>query len=185
MTKKKDTTPLEIIEFWFNQIKPEQWWKKSAAFDAKIKKRFLPIYQKASAGELFNWRYKPLSSLAEIIILDQFPRNIFRDKSQAFATDALALCAAQNAIEKGFDQQLSPEQKSFLYMPFMHSESVEIHKVAEFIFSDPDVKSNFEFELKHKAIIDRFGRYPHRNKILGRKSTKKELEFLKEPGSSF
>ncbi len=82
MTKKKDTTPLEIIEFWFNQIKPEQWWKKSAAFDAKIKKRFLPIYQKASAGELFNWRYKPLSSLAEIIILDQFPRNIFRDKSK-------------------------------------------------------------------------------------------------------
>jgi uncharacterized protein (DUF924 family) len=185
MAKTISVTSNDIIHFWFKEIEPKDWWVKNAAFDKIIKKRFQQIYQKAVSGELFNWRYNPLSSLAEIIILDQFPRNMFRDKKQSFASDALALCLAQNALDKEYDKKLEPQQKSFMYMPFMHSESKEIHKVAELIFSDPDVKGNLEFELKHKAIIDRFGRYPHRNKILGRKSTKEEIEFLSGPNSSF
>lgn len=185
MASEKDVTAEDIINFWFNEITPEDWWKKNLEFDKLIKKRFLGIYNKAAAGELFNWRYKPAAALAEIIVLDQFPRNMFRDKKQAFATDPLALCVAQHAVEKGFDKELEAKQKAFMYMPFMHSESVEIHRIAEFLFSDPDTKGNLDFELKHKAIIDRFGRYPHRNKILGRRSRKEEIEFLKEPGSSF
>jgi uncharacterized protein (DUF924 family) len=172
MAKTISVTSNDIIHFWFKEIEPKDWWVKNAAFDKIIKKRFQQIYN-------------PLSSLAEIIILDQFPRNMFRDKKQSFASDALALCLAQNALDKEYDKKLEPQQKSFMYMPFMHSESKEIHKVAELIFSDPDVKGNLEFELKHKAIIDRFGRYPHRNKILGRKSTKEEIEFLSGPNSSF
>ena len=127
----------------------------------------------------------PTSSLAEIIILDQFPRNMFRDKKEAFATDALAVCLSQNAVEKGFDRDLNPEQKSFMYMPLMHSESSEIHKVAELLFSAKGMENSLNFELQHKKIIDRFGRYPHRNKILKRRNRKEETEFLKQPNSSF
>jgi uncharacterized protein (DUF924 family) len=185
MAKTPIVTSHDIIHFWFKETEPKNWYAKNLDFDKLIKKRFHDIYQKAMSGELFNWRYDPFSSLAEIIILDQFPRNMFRNKKQSFASDALALCLAQNALDKEFDKKLDPQQKSFMYMPFMHSESKEIHKVAELIFSDPDVKGNLEFELKHKAIIDRFGRYPHRNKILDRKSTKEEIEFLASPNSSF
>ena len=185
MTTRKNVTASDVIDFWFNEITPEQWWEKSAAFDKEIKTRFQDIYKKAAVGELFNWRYKPLSSLAEIIVLDQFPRNIFRDKKQAFATDPLAVCLSQFAVDKGFDRDLSPEQKAFMYMPLMHSESAEIHKAAEFLFSAEGMENYHKFELQHKAIIDRFGRYPHRNKILGRRMKKIETEFLKEPNSSF
>lgn len=185
MANKKDVTADDIIDFWFKEIEPKQWWVKDPAFDKEIKSRFLDIYKKAAVGELVNWRYKPLSSLAEIIVLDQFPRNMFRDKKRAFATDPLAVVLSQVAIEKGFDQELDPGKRSFLYMPLMHSESKEIHKVAEFLFSAAGLEHNYEFELKHKAIIDRFGRYPHRNKILGRRSSKAEIEFLNEPNSSF
>lgn len=185
MTKKKDVTAGEIINFWFEEIPANNWWVKDLVFDREIKSRFHNVYKKAASGELFNWRYTAESSLAEIIILDQFPRNMFRDKKQAFATDPLALCLAQVAIDKGFDQQLAPNKRSFLYMPLMHSESPEIHKAAELLFSAPGLEDNYKFELKHKEIIDQFGRYPHRNKILGRRSRKAEIEFLKQPGSSF
>lgn len=185
MTNKKDVTADDIINFWFEETQPKQWWIKDPTFDKEIKSRFAGIYKTAAVGELVNWRYTPLSSLAEIIILDQFPRNMFRDNKQAFATDALALVLSQVAIDKGYDQELDPQKRSFLYMPLMHSESKEIHKAAELLFSAPGLENNYEFELKHKAIIDRFGRYPHRNKILGRRSRKAEIEFLKEPNSSF
>ncbi|MCC3859642.1 DUF924 family protein [Pseudemcibacter aquimaris] len=183
--KKAPVTAKDVIDFWFNELTPQDWWKKSTALDKKIKTRFHDIYKRAAAGELVSWRYDPLDSLAEIIILDQFPRNMFRDKKQSFATDPLALVLAQSAVDKGYDQKLNNDQKSFLYMPFMHSESAEIHRAAELLFSAPGLEHNYDFELKHKAIIDRFGRYPHRNKILGRRSRKEEIEFLKEPGSSF
>jgi uncharacterized protein (DUF924 family) len=124
-------------------------------------------------------------ALAEIIILDQFSRNIFRDTPIAFATDALALEAAKEAIANGFDKEIDAGYLSFLYMPFMHSESKEIHEIAVSLFNKPGMESSYEYELKHKAIIDRFGRYPHRNEILGRQSTLEEIEFLKEEGSSF
>lgn len=183
--KQKHISADDVIQFWFQELTHEDWFKKNPALDKEIKKRFYDVYKKGSVGELVNWRYSPLSALAEVIVLDQFPRNMFRDKKQSFATDPLALCVAQSAIDKGFDKELTDTQKSFLYMPFMHSESSEIHKAAELLFSAPGLENNYYYELKHKAIIDRFGRYPHRNKILGRRSRKEEIEFLKEPGSSF
>ncbi len=126
-----------------------------------------------------------MGRLAEIIVLDQFPRNMFRDHARSFASDAMALCLSQEAIRNKADNQLKGKQLSFLYMPFMHSESRQIHVVAEQLFSHPEVAGNLDFELKHKAIIDRFGRYPHRNKILGRESSDEEIEFLTQANSSF
>lgn len=184
-TKKHSVTADDIIKFWFEEITPEDWFKKNTEFDKEIISRFNGIYNRAAASELSSWRQSPLSALAEVIVLDQFPRNMFRDEEKSFKTDSLALCLAQNAIDKGYDQKLNNTEKSFLYMPFMHSESVEIHKTAEKLFSAPGLEMNYDYESKHKVIIDRFGRYPHRNEILARRSTKEEIEFLKEPGSSF
>ena len=185
MTINKNISADDIINFWFKEITPKQWWVKDLDFDKLIKSRFLEIYKSAAQGELVNWRNQAMSSLAEIIILDQFPRNMFRDSAQAFATDPLAVCLTQVAVDKGFDQKLDPTMRAFLYMPLMHSESIEIHKSAELLFSAPGMESNYDFEIKHKKIIDRFGRYPHRNNILGRPSSEDEIEFLKEPNSSF
>lgn len=176
---------LDIIEFWFSELQPAQWWQKDPDFDAMIKERFGDIHGQATAGELFEWRDTPMGSLAEVIILDQFSRNIYRDKPQAFAYDPLAVAVAQFAISKGFDQDLSPTERNFLYMPFMHSESKLIHQQAVKLFKSNGNGDTLEFELKHKAIIDRFGRYPHRNEILGRTSSSEELEFLTQPNSSF
>mgnify|MGYP000569031303 CR=1 FL=1 len=185
MTSEGNITADDIINFWFKEITPKQWWIKDNDFDNQIKNRFKDLYTRAAASELVRWRSTPLSSLAEIIVLDQFPRNMFRDTPAAFTTDPLAVCLTQVAIDKGFDQQLDSSKKSFMYMPLMHSESPEVHKLAENVFSAPGLENNYDFELKHKAIIDRFGRYPHRNEVLGRPSTKAEIDFLKEPNSSF
>jgi uncharacterized protein (DUF924 family) len=143
------------------------------------------LHHQASVNELFDWRESAIGSLAEIIVLDQFSRNIYREKPAAFACDALALALAQAAIAKGFDKELTDEQRVFLYMPFMHSESKLIHKEAVKLYKALGIQNNLDFEYQHKAIIDRFNRYPHRNKILGRDSTKEELEFLKQPNSGF
>lgn len=118
-------------------------------------------------------------------MLDQFSRNIYRHTPLAFAYDDLALALAREAVEKGMDKALIPAHKAFLYMPYMHSESIPVHKVALRLFGQPGLEANLEYEKKHKTIIDRFGRYPHRNHVLGRLSTPEELEFLKQPGSSF
>lgn len=174
-----------ILDFWFKEISPQKWWEKDEAFDELIRQRFTDIYNKAVQGELFNWRATADGRLAEIIILDQFSRNIFRDSYRAFAQDNLALVLAQEAIFNGADQLIPIEWRSFLYMPFMHSESLLIHEQAVKLFSQSDMKGNLDFELKHKVIIERFGRFPHRNKILNRESTKEELEFLLQPDSSF
>ena len=175
----------EIIEFWFEEIDASQWWKKDEGFDETIRRRFLDVHRKAVRCELYVWRKTSLGALAEIIILDQFSRNMFRDKPQSFAYDSLALALAQSAISCGFDSALSKEKRSFLYMPFMHSESLEIHAVAESLFSKLGVQSSIEYEKRHKEIIEKFGRYPHRNKILGRVSTPEEEAFLRLPGSRF
>ncbi len=175
----------EIIKFWFGEIEPESWWKKDDTFDQLIRERFLGIYQQAAKCELFGWRQDAQGRLAEIIVLDQFPRNMFRDTPQAFATDGFALILAQEAIVNRIDRELTPPQKSFLYMPLMHSESPLIHKTAMELYSQPGLEFNLGFEKKHKAIIDRFDRYPHRNAILGRESTDEEVDFLAEPESSF
>lgn len=175
----------KIIDFWFTELEPKQWWQKDDRLDAQIKTRFGKLHHQASVNELFDWRESATGSLAEIIVLDQFSRNIYREKPAAFACDTLALALAQTAIAKGFDKKLTDEQRVFLYMPFMHSESKLIHKEAVQLFKALGIQNNLDFEYQHKAIIDRFNRYPHRNKILGRESTKEELEFLKQPNSGF
>jgi len=175
----------KIIDFWFTELEPKQWWQKDDGLDAQIKTRFGELHHQASVSELFDWRESALGSLAEIIVLDQFSRNIYREKPAAFACDVLALALAQTAIAKGFDKELTDEQRVFLYMPFMHSESKLIHKEAVQLFKALGIQNNLDFEYQHRAIIDRFNRYPHRNKILGRDSTKEELEFLKQPNSGF
>jgi uncharacterized protein (DUF924 family) len=123
--------------------------------------------------------------LAEIIVLDQFTRNIHRDSAAAFANDALALRLAEEAVAAGADLKLPVEERRFVYMPYMHSESAAVHETAMRLFATPGLETNLEFERRHKAIIDRFGRFPHRNALLGRPSTAEEIEFLKQPGSSF
>lgn len=174
-----------ILHFWFNELTPEQWWVKDKTLDQEIERRFAAIHAQAARCELFAWRTTAKGRLAEIIILDQFSRNIYRDQAQAFINDPLALALAQAAIAADADKALTPTERSFLYLPFMHSESAAIHKVAVALYSAPGLEFNLDFERKHQHIIDRFGRYPHRNQILGRESTAEEIEFLKQPGSSF
>lgn len=175
----------EVINFWFNELEPQQWFKKDETLDTTIQSRFSLLHEQAKAGELFEWRKTALGSLAEIILLDQFSRNIYRDSPESFSTDPLALALAQFAISQGFDAELSQVERSFLYMPFMHSESQKVHVEAVALFENLGNAYNLEFEHKHKDIIDRFGRYPHRNAILGRESTEAEIEFLQQPNSSF
>lgn len=174
-----------IILFWFEEVTPAQWWKVDPAFDELIRSRFLSTLNAAAKGELYGWRSEPLGRLAEIIVLDQFSRNVFRNTPHAFAQDATALVLSQEALAQDTHLALTPEQRAFLFMPYMHSESAAIHVLAEGLFKEFTPTSNHAFELKHKAIIDRFGRYPHRNAILGRVSSPDEIEFLKQPGSSF
>jgi len=178
-------SPAEIIDFWFEEIDPSCWWKKDDQFDAMIARRFGAVHSSAARCELFAWRDSAIGRLAEIIVLDQFSRNIFRDTAAAFACDPLALSLAQAAIASGSDSELTTAQRNFLYMPFMHSESLVIHDVAVTLFARNGDPSTMDFERRHRAIIERFGRYPHRNDLLRRESTAEEREFLSEPGSSF
>ena len=175
----------DFLDFWFSPAAEPNWFVKSAEFDAVLAEKFTDVLQQAAQGELWTWRETPAGRLAEIIVLDQFSRNLYRDHAESFAQDALALALAQEAIQLNLDQQLSPEQRSFLYMPFMHSESKIIHIQALQLFEELGNPLNLDFEKKHKVIIDRFGRYPHRNQILGRSSTAEEIEFLKQPNSHF
>lgn len=175
----------EVLKFWFEEIDPSQWWKKDDAFDKAIIKRFADIHAMASRCELFCWRTDARGRLAEIIVLDQFSRNMFRGSPLSFAQDPLALALAQEAISIRADKALSPAERSFLYMPFMHSESLKMHEVAMDLLRNNGIQSSLDFEIRHKQIIERFGRYPHRNNILGRESTAEEIEFLKQPGSGF
>lgn len=174
-----------ILQFWFEEITPKHWWQKDTAFDDSIRERFLSTLLAAAHGELWHWRQHPEGRLAEIIVLDQFSRNIYRAKAEAFAQDGIALVLAQEAVAVGTLPKLTQQQRPFLLMPYMHSESALIHTQAEILFNQPGLEDNYRFELRHKSIIDRFGRYPHRNSVLGRQSTPEEWAFLQEPGSSF
>ncbi len=178
-------TPHDIIDFWFHELSPADWWKKDETLDQSIKERFLAVHQQAVKGELFSWRDSDHGRLAEIIVIDQFSRNMFRDSPLSFAYDAIALILAQEAVSLGVNERLDQRQRPFLLMPYMHSESACIHQQAMELFALSGLEQNLAFEKKHKAIIDRFGRYPHRNAILGRSSTPEEMAFLQEPGSSF
>ncbi len=174
-----------VLNFWFNEIDQKLWWVKDPDFDQQVRERFGGLHASANLCELYKWRESPEGRLAEIIILDQFSRSMYLDSPDAFASDTLALALAQEAIATGDDMRLNEVQRCFLYMPLMHSESIKIHNVALDIFKNNCPESNFNFEVRHRNIIKQFGRYPHRNAILDRISTEKEVEFLKQPGSSF
>ncbi len=190
------STANEILEFWFGKPgeadygKPRKvWFIKNPEFDQQVRSRFLPIYQQAAAGELEDWKHSPQSCLALIILLDQFPRNLFRGQPQAFATDSQALTYAKHAVANGFDKELLPIQRQFIYLPFEHSENLaNQHRCIE-LFSAlkdyPECISGVDYAHRHFKVIERFGRFPHRNKILGRETTPEEIEFLQQPGSSF
>ncbi len=174
-----------VLRFWFEEITPAQRWKVDPAFDQLIIERFAEVHAQANRCELFRWRSEPRGRLAEIIVLDQFSRNMHRGDPRAFASDPLALALAQEAVAAGADMALPEEERGFLYMPYMHSESRAIHAIAEPLFKANAGSNTHDYEVRHKAIIDRFGRYPHRNAILGRESSEEERAFLAQPGSSF
>lgn len=187
-----------ILKFWFGDSPQESsyeqrrqlWFRKRPEFDAEIRQRFADVYEQAATGALDAWQQAPLSCLALIIVLDQFPRNMFRDTPQAFATDAKALDVAQRAVAQGFDQQLRPLQRIFLYLPFEHSENLahqhqSVELTRQLSAEAPALADVFDYAVRHQNVIERFGRFPHRNRILGRESTPEEIEFLKQPGSSF
>lgn len=186
----------EILTFWFgeeddlNYGRPrKEWFTTNPDFDARTRSHFLWDYELAATGHLDTWQESPRSCLALIILLDQFPRNMFRGTPQSFATDARALAVAQNAIEHKFDQKLLPVQKWFIYLPFEHSENLEhqYQNVALFqlLNDDSDSEPAIDSAIRHLEIIKKFGRFPHRNQILGRESTLAEIEFLKLPNSHF
>jgi uncharacterized protein (DUF924 family) len=175
----------EVLRFWFRELDPAARFRKDAAVDAKMRERFLILYEVLAKWPASAALASPDRALATILVLDQFPRNLFRGSAQAFATDALAREVAGGAIAKGFDKSFGKEQRLFLYLPFEHSEDkADQVRSVELISSlgDPDLA---DWAVRHKAVIDRFGRFPHRNAALGRVSTPEEEAFLKEPGSSF
>ena len=178
-------TPQTILDFWFKELTPTDHFTKNDDLDKTITERFLAIHQQIALGETDAWRETIHGRLAEIIVLDQFSRNMFRETKEAFSYDNLALILAQEAIKQPDFDELSVTEKAFVFMPFMHSESVVIHEKAVELFSLPGLENNLNFEHRHFDIIKQFGRYPHRNAILGRTSTPEEIAFLKEPGSSF
>jgi uncharacterized protein (DUF924 family) len=174
-----------VLSFWFEEAGPKAWWTPDPAFDELIRRRFGELHGRAARGELYGWRAAAAGRLAEIIVLDQFSRNLFRGSARAFAQDLAALVLAQEAVSAGAHHELEPVQRVFLLLPYMHSESREVHVVAERLFREFTPAENHDFELRHKAIVDRFGRYPHRNDAMGRNSTPEEIGFLRLPGSAF
>lgn len=177
--------PASIIEFWFTAAKPQQWWAKDPQFDQLIAAKFRAIHAAAARSELYAWRDSAAGRLAEVIVLDQFSRNLYRDSPLAFAQDSLALALAQEAVAAGADRELTPEQRVFLYLPYMHSESLRMQDIAVELYRANGIASNLHFAQRHRDIIVRFGRFPHRNQVLGRPSTAAEREFLRQPGSAF
>lgn len=174
-----------IIDFWFNELEPKHWWVKDEALDELICQRYADLHRQAMAGELSHWREIPLGRLAEVIILDQFSRNMFRDTPQAFGSDPLALVLSQEAIRCKADLALGESERQFLYMPYMHSESAVIHEQGLPLFAALGDQYGYGAYLRHQEIVAEFGRYPHRNDILGRHSTDEERAFLQTPNSSF
>lgn len=174
------TKPQDVLSFWYEELTPQQWFNTFAEVDEAIATRFGPTHTAATHGELFEWRETAQGRLAEVIVLDQFSRNLFRNDPRSFAYDTIALVLAQEAIAIGDDKKLPPENLAFLYMPFMHAESLAMHEIAEKLFDGPGMEKNLESLRHHTKVLERFGRYPHRNEVLGRASTAEEVEFLKD-----
>jgi uncharacterized protein (DUF924 family) len=175
----------DVLRFWFEETRPEQWFKKDPDFDAGIRRRFLALHEVLVAYTSEALFADARTALAAVIVFDQMPRNLFRDTPRAFATDAQARWIAQGAIAKGFDTGMTKDERTFLYLPLEHAEDRRAQEHCVLLMAtlgDPDLD---KWAQAHKDIIDRFGRFPHRNAVLGRPSTPEEIEFLKEPGSSF
>jgi uncharacterized protein (DUF924 family) len=191
------TSADEVLHFWFGNPatlasrRPRaRWFEKDAAFDAECSRRFLELHERAAAGELKAWADEPLSALALLLLLDQFPRNLFRGTARAFATDVQARDVARHVLGRGMDVPLPPVWRWFVYLPFEHSEDLHDQRLAVFLFEnlalyDADSRESLEYARRHRDIIERFGRFPHRNAELGRQSTPEEEAFLRELGSSF
>lgn len=177
----------KIVDFWFKETAPAQWFQKSEAFDAAIRARFEDDYNKALNGEYDVWKAHAIGSLALCIVLDQFPRNMYRGTSKAFEADSKALAIANEAVAHKFDDELAPMQAFFLYLPFEHSEDLKDQETALSLFSKikEEAPIGYEYALKHYDVIKAYGRFPHRNEILGRENTAAEKEYLARPDSGF
>ena len=189
-------TPEEVLAFWFGREGEEgygelreAWFSRDPDFDREIRDRFEEVYEEAVADELETWKEEAQSCLALIVVLDQFPRNMFRGDARMYAADGLALAAARHAVERAYDRELPPFQRMFVYLPFEHSENLENQRFSVELFRRLSEEIGSEdlmvYAVQHLRIVERFGRFPHRNEILGRRTTPEEAEFLKEPGSSF
>ena len=173
----------DTLRFWFDEH-PKDWFVKDTAFDAEIRKRFLALHEQAAAGRLEHWAEDPRGCLALVILLDQFPRNMFRGEARAFATDAQARVAARAILERAWGRTMTQPEQLFAYLPFEHSEALEDQDLSVELMKDFE-EDQRRYAERHRDIIRRFGRFPHRNGILGRQSTPAESEFLKQPGSGF
>ena len=180
-----DPTIDDVLKFWFVESTPEQWFKKDDDFDSQIRENFSGLYEKVAGGCFPDWRKEARGCLAEVIVLDQFSRNMFRNDPQAFAADGRARECLHHALARGFDSQLSDIERKFLYMPLMHSEAAADQRLSIELFGTVNDEDALKYAHLHKDIIDRFGRYPHRNAVLGRETTAEEREFLTQPNSSF
>lgn len=192
-----DADARAVLDFWFDKNNEQYWFAQNDVFDKKIKDKFGDVWQAAKQGECVTWRIAEAPSdsnssitalagrLAEIIVLDQFSRNLCREQACAFAQDGMALALAQEAIGQPYFDTLPMEWRRFTIMPFMHSESAMIHERYLPLFEQLNDATTLDFEHRHKDIIDKFGRYPHRNETLGRESTLEEEAFLQQPNSSF
>jgi len=184
MSANHDTLSAEdVLHFWFD-ASPKDWFAKNPAFDEAVRDRFLTLHEAAAAGRLASWEDSPRACLALVIVLDQFPRNMFRGTARAFATDPQARAAARTILGRGWDEAMSQNERLFAYLPFEHSESLEDQDLSCTLMQDFDEELR-RYAERHREIIRRFGRFPHRNGILGRENTAAETEFLKQPGSGF
>lgn len=181
----KDAWVRDVLDFWFKELGPEDWYRKDNASDSIIRERFGALYEALVGPTSADVPTSARDTLATVIVLDQFPRNMFRASSKSFASDAQALAIAQSAIARGLDRELAVPERQFLYMPFQHSEDGAVQTRSVELFASLGDAEVSRYAEVHKSIIDRFGRFPHRNAVLGRASTPEEIAFLREPGSSF
>ncbi len=172
------TEPAQILDFWFADGMQKQWFRAPPALDARIRARFESTWEAAARGEFSEWLQSPDGALALAIVLDQFPLNMYRGQPQAFATERQAIAISHDAIDRGHDRRLPHERVAFLYMPLMHSEEIDDQTLAVRLFERAGLSSNLRFARHHRDLIRRFGRFPHRNAILGRPSTPEELAYL-------
>ena len=175
----------ELLTFWFDETDPKLWFTKNEDFDATCRARFGALYERAARGDLRHWSEKPEGCVALVIALDQLPRNFHRGDGRAFATDGVARAILRHALDMGFDQGLPWRWRQFLYMPLQHSEDPADQELSVALNATLGDEEILKYARAHKDIVDRFGRFPHRNAALGRETTPEEVEFLKQPGSSF